>query len=85
MLPLHGLQYILQTAAVIVLKVLRYTVKSALHCSTFMIYYKYRKEVTNMLNKLKALKVKQATKKEVKQLADQRKQAIAALKQLQTV
>ena len=38
-----------------------------------------------MLNKLKALKVKKATKKEVKQLTDQRKQAIAALKQLQTV
>ena len=38
-----------------------------------------------MLNKLKALKVKKATRKEVKQVADQRKQAIAALKQLQTI
>ena len=38
-----------------------------------------------MLNKLKALKVKKATKKEVRQLTDERAQAIAALKQLQTV
>lgn len=38
-----------------------------------------------MLNKFKALKAKKATRKEVKQLSDQRKQAIDALKQLQTV
>ena len=38
-----------------------------------------------MLNKLKALKVKKSVKKEVRQLADQRTQAISALKQLQTV
>lgn len=38
-----------------------------------------------MLNKLKALKVKKSVRQEVKQLTDQREQAIAALKQLQTV
>lgn len=38
-----------------------------------------------MLNKLKAFKAAKAVKKEVKQLTDQRQEAIAALRQLQAV